>query len=554
MTIALESVALERSTDPYDPRTNAENFDLQGWLATFDPRILTEPAATAGRIALTRLDPMLFAFLYLRKHLVDPLGNITFADAHFLWVRWARRLIGPSRGPRADRRALVAPRACGKTTWFFLIIPLWAGAHGHTKFAAAFADSGAQAELHLATFKRELSDNEQLRRDFLDFCEPARRHNGKTINDSQQMLYTKTGFAFAARGIDSTSLGMKVDQNRPDLIIFDDVEPPEGTYSTFQKGKRLSTITNAVLPLNERARVVLIGTVTMPGSIVHELVRANKGEETADWISEEQFRTHHTMPVLNRPDGSERSVWPEKWSMEYLGLIRHTRSYKLNFENDPRGRKGDLWSADDIRYGLPPNINLTYLFVDPPVTTHTKSDPCGLAVVSYAPGTLEPIGQALAAGMSEHLGTALLGHELASGRPSRLPRVVVRFADEARLTGTPLRDHILQLLVQFPDISKVVLESNQGGDLWHEIMVGLPVPFRTHTATEPKEVRFGRALDFYQKNRATHERVFNKAEDQMTGFPRVEHDDIADAIATGVLYFLTPKKRRSQRNQTIHPS
>lgn len=561
--------AAPRSIDPYDPATNAESFDVAGWLATFEPRLLTDPKAVEGRKALTRLDPMLFAYVYLRKHLRDSLGQVTFADAHFLWARWARRLVGPSRGPRQDRRAFVAPRACGKSTWFFLVIPMWAGAHGHARFAAAFADSGAQAELHLATFKRELSDNEQLRRDFLDFCEPKRRHNGKTVNDSQQMLYTRSGFAFAARGIDSTSLGMKVDEIRPDLIIFDDIEPPEGTYSTFQRDKRLSTVQNAILPLNEAARVVLVGTVTMPGSIVHALVRANKGEETEEWISDEQFRTFHTRPIIRRPDGTERSVWPDKWMIDYLKSIQKTRSYKLNFDNDPRGRQGEYWNEEDIVVAERlPLITKRYLFVDPPVSTKRTSDPCGLAVVGYAPGTGGPVGElllrlglrpgtpeyhAMREAYFDRLAASEFGDENAPdyAAPARLSRVVVLDAWEVRLTGTPLKRHVLGALARNPGILAVVMEVNQGGELWNDVFAGLPVRFVTYTSSEPKEVRFGKGLDFYQKRRVLHAKVMNVLDDQLTGFPKMQHDDVADAAVAGVLRLLTP--RPVKRNTTLTP-
>jgi hypothetical protein len=527
-----------RSIDPYDPRTNAENFDLYGWLATFSPTLLDLPE---GRRALTRLDPLLFAIVYLAKHLKDPFGNITFADAHFLWVRLARRWIGPSRGPKEDRRALVAPRACGKSTWWFLILPMWAGAHGHARFAAAFADSGAQAELHLATFKREQSDNSLLRRDYPDYCEPARRHNGKTINDSQQMLYTKSGFAFAARGIDSTSLGMKVDEVRPDLLIFDDIEPPEATYSMFQREKRLSTVQNAILPLNEMARVVIVGTVTMGGSIIHSLVRDSKGEETEEWITDERFKTFHSRPIIRRDDGIERSIWPDKWSMDYLESIRKTRSFKLNYDNDPRGRIGEYWNEEDIRYGVPPNITRYYLFVDPPVTQKKTSDPCGLAVIGYAPGGVRQLP-----GHSD----TLADHEAAADQVARLSRAVVMDAWDVRATGKVLRAHILRALAQWPQVTTVVLENNQGGDLWIEVMEGLPVKLVTFGSYEKKEVRLGWALDFYQRRRVLHAKVFPALEDQLTGFPRMQHDDIADTVACGVLRLLKPKPVR--RNSTVH--
>lgn len=537
------------SDDPYDPRTTSANFSLDAWLARFDPRLMGH---AEGRRVLARHDPMLFAWIYMRKHLRNNEGEISFADAHFLWVRAARRWIGPSRGQREDRKAFVAPRSCGKSTWWFLILPMWAGAFSHARFAAAFADSGSMAELHLSTFKAEQADNTLLRNDFKDFCEPRRRHTGRTVADNQNMLHTRSGFTFVAKGIDSTSLGMKMGEVRPDLLIFDDCEPPEATYSPFQRDKRLSTIENAILPLNELARVVLVGTVTMPGSIVHELVRHSKGEDVEPWIEDQKIRTYHTRAIVTRDDGTRRSVWPKKWTLQYLESIEHTRSYKLNYDNDPKGREGDYWSAEDILYGVPPNITKWFLFVDPPVTMKTRSDLCGLTVVGYAPAARGSVTRdELKTYGADHLREALLAHEVEDGKTARLSRVCVMASYGVKLTGAPLKKHILGVLDKWPKISAVVVESNQGGDLWVDVLNDLPVKLVTYGATEAKETRFARVLDWCQKRRVSFADVFPQLEDQMLGFPRLAHDDVLDSFCAAALRLLTP--RHAQRDGTVTP-
>ncbi len=508
--------ATGRTVDPYDPQANSETFDCGGWVAGFDRRLL---ATSGGRQALTRLDPLLFAEVYMRKHLRDREGQISFADPHFEWVQLASRWAYTTAGLRTDRDAFVAPRATGKTTWWFLLIPMWAAAHGHARFAAAFADSGIQSELHLATFKRELSDNPLLRQDYPGLCEPARRYNGKTINDSQQMLYTKSGFAFAARGIDSTSLGLKIDEHRPDLIIFDDVEPPEATYSGYQKQKRLSTVQDAVLPLNEFARVVFVGTTTMPGSIVHELVQHGKGEQTAEWIDEEHFRTHHARPILLRDDGTERSIWPTKWPLEYLQSIRHTRSYAKNYDNDPMGIEGGYWTKDDFIYGRPGVATAQILSIDPTTTTKTTSDPAGLAVLSYI--------------------------------PANPPRVCVEDVWEVRAVGDALRQRVLQVLAEYPRVKLVMIEGNQGGENWRSILHHLPpgVKLLIFSNTIRKEVRAADLLDKYQHRRVTHAKPIPRLEEQMCAFPKAPHDDMVDAVEAGARRLLV----RGSTMGTVYP-
>lgn len=514
--------------DPYDPRCNSTTFDYEGWKASLDPWLLTDPE---GRRVLTRLDPFLFAWVYLRKHLKDAFGQITFADPHFEWARHARRWVIPNRALRGSRDAYVAPRSCGKTTFWFLLLPMWGAAHGHIRFAAAFADSGTQAELHLATFKRELSDNQLLNRDYPELCQPARRHNGKTINDSQQMLYTKSGFAFAARGIDSTSLGLKVDQVRPDLLIFDDVEPDESNYSEYQMNRRLSTIQDAVLPLNEFARVVLVGTVTMPGSIVHQLVRWNQAQQRDEadvqveddgsavnehpaWITDERFRVHHYHAIVPQDDGTLRSIWEAKWPLEYLLSIMHTRSYRKNYANDPAGVEGGYWNEDDFVYGDLDGITSEIISVDPAVTTTKRADWTGIAVLGVQPSRVVTTAQ---------------------GRKRRTPpRVVVYEAVEVRKTGKALRQHVLGIIARRPRVRAVLVETNQGGENWRDILHDLPVRLLSVHQTAKKEVRAADLLNHYQRHRVQHAKRLVRCEEQMLAFPHVVHDDLVDAVGAGV--------------------
>src|SRR5487761_35676 len=277
-------------------------FDLDAYLAGIDERLLT---SAEGRRVLTALDPLLFALLYLPHHLrgAETGDKITLSEFHEDIIEQARRWIIPDSRPAQHRDIYVAPRGCGKSTWFFMILPLWAAAHGHRTFIAAFSDTATQAETHLATFKRELDVNRVLRNDFPNLCKPARRPSGGAVADHRAMLTTRSGFTFAARGIDSTTLGMKVGTQRPDLLILDDIEPGEENYSAEQKRKRLGALLDSVLPLNVYARVVIVGTVTMAGSIIHDAVRSvTLADEPEPWLKDEVFPCHYYAAIIADPE------------------------------------------------------------------------------------------------------------------------------------------------------------------------------------------------------------------------------------------------------------
>jgi phage terminase large subunit-like protein len=304
------------------------------------------------------------------------------------------------------------------------------------------------------------------------------------------------------------------------VIVLDDIEPDESNYSEYQMRKRLVTLLDTVLPMNERAHVALVGTVTMPGSIVHQLVRSvlEPGYEAPAWIAEQRFRVHYFDPIIKTDDGRERSLWPAKWPLAYLESIRHTRSFRKNFKNLPVRLDGDYWNEHDFVYGDVQAVR-TLLQIDPAVTDKRTSDYYGLSVIAHQPA-----------------------ERAADGRTRMPARCAVRYARQFRMPPAKLREKVLQLLEQFPEIGAVRIETNQGGDTWRAILHDLPVRLLVVHETVPKPVRATNLLNHYQRGRVLHARKLPEVEDQMTSYPDVLHDDLIDSVGAGVAFFLDRKK------------
>lgn len=506
---------------------------LKRWRRFVDTHAdLAESGASAEVLAEhrrreTRLDPALFALVYLSRHLVDPkTSEVSLANAHVEWAETAKRWAEPVIEPMSDRRAEVAPREMGKSTWWFLLLPLWAAAHDHVGFAAAFADTDTQAQTHLATFKSELDNNALIRRDYPDLVNPKTRGRGQVEADRVSLYHARSGFVFAAAGMDSSNLGLKVGSQRPDLIILDDIEPHEGRYGKELARKRLDTLVSAILPLNIYAHVILAGTVTMAGSIVHQVVQHSRGEETDTngWVAEQRIAARHTLPIVTDDDGERRSVWPEKWPLSFLESLEGTRTYAKNYANDPLGAEGDYWQLEDITKARTigtvwlPSCTRIVVSVDPAVTTKHTSDYTGIAVIAWQP---PPAG---------------------SKGPGRCVVLEVR---QVRKGGAALRLDIIDTITRH-NAGLVLVEVNQGHDLWREVLWGLPVKVKTLSQTEAKEVRAARVLDHYQRGRVGHAEGLTDYEGQLVAFPRAPHDDMVDAGGSGILYFLD-RARRSKR-------
>lgn len=483
------------------------------WWQRLDAELVKLPnLAPDERSAVRRAlgaDPVAFAYIYLREHLRDKrTKTITFAECHYEWASLAREWMDDEtvHEPEDDRHAIIAPRDTGKTTWWYLIIPMWAGAYGHKKFIGAYAHATTQAEVHLATFKSELDVNALLRNDFPKLCTPAKRLSGTQVADRAGMLHTSAGFVFAARGIDATSLGMKVGHTRPDLLILDDIEPDEAKYSGDLIKQRLGTVLSAILPMNIYATVIIVGTVQMPGSIIHQFVRVAKGDgdEDTEWIVKNRFQPHWHRPLITNDDGSLRSMWPEKWSLEYLLLKSGTYAFLKNYENDPPDGDGSWWRADDIVYATldRDEMDRVVLVVDGAVTTKKTSDYTGLAVVG-----------------------------LSVAKKS----FYVMAAIEVRQAGEDLRDTVMRLVHEH-GVTYILVESNQGGDLWHTVFHDMPVIVETYTQSERKEVRLRRSLAAYQRagRPVKHVHRLPQYERRMVSYPHTDHDDVLDAVAAAI--------------------
>jgi hypothetical protein len=498
-------------------------------------------------------DPIGFAVLYFSHHLSNrATGEITFSEVHFEWAKHALRWAEPITQPMQDRQAFIAPRESGKSTWWFMILPIWAAANGYKKFAVAFAHSSGQAEGHLSTLKGELDSNVLLRHDYPDLVVAKRRPgSGVTLADRQGLLHTQRGFVFAAKGADTQVLGLKVGSTRPDLLILDDCEPDESNYSAFQAEKRLSTVTDAIFPLNVYASVVMVGTVTMPGSITHQLVKHAQGVPCEEcqlgicWVSSEKIEAHHYRAILTDEDGIERSIWPEQWPITFLKQIRHTRSYGKNYDNDPLAREGSHWLRDDFRIADFPCAK-TALFIDPAVTGKKSSDFTGLNVIGFTPRGVTPdLNQ-----------TSPAGRRLAMHTRKRLPpgKCLIKYSAGVKMVGKPLANRVSRILADHPEIRVIVIEVNQGGDLWIDVFKdvlcanGDPVKVILHSSKSDKENRFGTALEFFQTGYVFLREHFEMLEGQAVAYPRGQYDDVLDSACQGVNYWLAPDRKVKVRS------
>jgi len=277
-------------------------------------------------------------------------------------------------------------------------------------------------------------------------------------------------------------------------------------------------LTEAVLPMNLNAVVTFLGTTTMEGSLIHDIVRQAHDTQAPDWPREENIKVHYYNAILTGPDGAERSLWPERWPLRFLQSIRHTASYKLNFENKPVSQ-GGWWQPGDVKYGRLDGYDRICMFVDGAVTAKPTSDETGITI---------------------------MGLSLARKRLYILEAIGVR------LTGEPRRRKLLDL-IETHDVDYVMCEANQGGDMWLTELHHMPVPVRTFMQREPKAVRIRRLLALYQRQGGAilHTKPVPQLESQQAAYPNLLHEDVLDSAAAaaehlvGILFAASPRRERA---------
>jgi predicted phage terminase large subunit-like protein len=472
--------------------------DYLASLPEYKRKLLATPE---GRRAVTKMDFRLFVLVYFRDAMKSPdtKNEVTFSEFHEAFLVDANKYTIPSAGPAASRTAWVCPRGSGKSTWLMFLI-IWLAAHGHQRFLALFSATASQSEDMISNIRGQFNSNDLLRSDYPSLVKPAtKRTEAIKLSDNKQLVMSENGFIMTGRGVTSSVLGMRIDGQRPSMIVLDDVEAGESQTTKNDVEKLLKTIQDDIMPLGINSHFIWVGTTTRPGGLTEQLVHKAADMDYDQWVDDENFRVNY-WPALKEG----RSIWPERWTTEFLKSIEHTRSFLKNYLCMPAPEDFAYWRPETFLYGDIPDLDYVMLSVDPAVTVKESSDFTAMSVIGYSNITR---------------------------------KTYVLHAEQVKMNGSELRTRAGQLLEMYPAITLVYCETNNGGELVADIFRPLPVKVKTVTQSIKKEVRAGTALAEYEKGNVIHARKHTDLERQMIQFPNSAHDDLIDSVGSGVIYF-----------------
>lgn len=193
-----------------------------------------------------------FARLYLRHCVARPDGKL-HSELYALLEALPDK-------PGA-RLAIAAPRNSAKSTLASLIFVLWVICHKFCRYVVLISDTAEKAADLLSHIKAELVSNARLAEDYPEVCEPTGRHPKPPRWQAGEII-TRHGVKVSALGMGQNIRGRRHRQDRPDLILLDDVESQDNIATPESRKKLSEWFHKAVLKAGTpQTRVIVVGTI-----------------------------------------------------------------------------------------------------------------------------------------------------------------------------------------------------------------------------------------------------------------------------------------------------
>ena len=216
---------------------------------------------------------------------------------------------------------IVAFRGSGKSTLVTFSYSLWSIlGNQQKKFVLIVCQTQAQAKQHMTNLRYELEHNKLLRSDLGPFQEET---GGEWAMSSLVFSNTKARITIAS--IEQSIRGIRHYENRPDLIILDDVEDLNSTKTLEGRNKIFEWFTREIVPLGDiGTRIIIVGNLLHEDSLMMRLrVRIDDG--SLDGI----FKWY---PLL---DDKGKCLWPGKFdTQEKIDDLRRSVANELAWQQE----------------------------------------------------------------------------------------------------------------------------------------------------------------------------------------------------------------------------
>lgn len=452
---------------------------------------------------------------------------------------------------RNGRLAIAAPRGHAKSTVVSFFYVMWSICYNKEKFILILSATAKQAQTLLSDITRALETNTRLLEDFSDIF--SKNLDAKT-KWTQHEIITKNDIKVTALGWEQDLRGLRHQQDRPTLIILDDVDSEKNTYNADSREKFFNLFTKTILKAGalkggaKECNMIAVGTLLHPDSLLSRLI---KQEEFPDWNKMSYAAVIHFSECKNL-----WQVWSnilfgrgELYEEEY-GLKAADKFFEAHRHEMLEGTKV-LWPEMEDYYQLMKirEIEGTYAF-----DSEKQNNPTNAGDSRYDPDKFTywdkdyaNIDQLIASFGGEYsiIGACDPSVGVVNNRADYSAIIILAkhkghlYVLDADIKQRP-QDDLVQAIINFCKIygrmEKFVIEAN----LFPELLVkyvreraaqeNVITPLKETRNTKNKELRI-----FGMETYITHGIIlFSKRQqillDQLKYFPRDAHDDGPDAL------------------------
>lgn len=240
------------------------------------------------------------------------------------------------------RYAVASPRQSAKSTILVFLYPFHALMFKRKRFIVIVSNTFKKAAMHLDSIKKELVENELLKNTFrgLSITKDAE-------GDSEFRHADGFSCKILCKGVDQIGSvrGVKFGAYRPDLILGDDMEDDELVRNPERRRQLLEDFNTALVPAGDRnnCQYIFVGTILHDDAQMAKLVSAT---QYTDY--KKMFLTAH----IDYGKETERSLWPETWSVEFLRQLmkEDPNAYAKEYQNNPVAGTNVRFEKKDFRY------------------------------------------------------------------------------------------------------------------------------------------------------------------------------------------------------------
>lgn len=192
---------------------------------------------------------------------------INFYYAHYIKYETAdfqKEIIHYLERSSVENLYIVAFRGSGKSTVITTAYPIWAIlGKQQKKFCVIFCQTRIQAKQHLMNIRRELEDNDVLKKDLGPFQEESDEWG------SFSLVFKKHNARITVASTEQSIRGLRHNEHRPDLIICDDVEDVQSTKTREGRDKTYNWLRGEVIPAGDRnTRLIIVGNLLHEDSLL----------------------------------------------------------------------------------------------------------------------------------------------------------------------------------------------------------------------------------------------------------------------------------------------